>query len=53
MANIPHKYTQEAQDERDMRRKLAETGGPKSLWSWNYATVKQDDWDRIFGKRKK
>lgn len=31
MANIPHKFTMEAQEERDMRASLS---GPKDRWSW-------------------
>lgn len=53
MANIPHRYTQEAEDERGMRKRLSESGGPKSRWSWGYNWVKQSDWDRIFGKKRK
>ena len=31
MANIPHKFTQEAQDERGMKKTLE---NPKSRWRW-------------------
>jgi hypothetical protein len=41
MANIPDRYTQEAQDERDMRKKLE---APKSRWSWSYSDIPDEDW---------
>ena len=39
MANIPDKFTQEAQDERDMRSKLTSA---KSRWSWGGECMKWD-----------
>ena len=51
MGNIPRKYTQEAEDERGMRRKLK---NPKSRWGWAMGrNVSQKDWDAIFGKKNK
>ena len=49
MANIPYKYTQEAQDERDLRAKRANCG-PKSRWGWSYSDIPDDRWP--FGKDK-
>jgi len=48
MANIPKRYTQEAQDESDMRKKLT---GPKSRWGWGYAHIPDKDWP--FKKKEK
>ena len=39
MANIPDKFTREAQDERDMRSKLR---SPKSRFSWAGECMKFD-----------
>ena len=39
MANIPHKFTREAQDERDMRASMR---NPKSRFSWAGECLKFD-----------
>jgi hypothetical protein len=51
MANIPHKYTQEAQDERNMKRRLE---NPKSRWSWQIGRgLTQKEWSEIFEAKNK
>jgi hypothetical protein len=41
LANIPEKYTQEAQDKRDRKRRLS---GPKSRGNWGYGDIPSDRW---------
>ena len=50
MSNLPEKYSQEAQDKRDLAAKL-EGQSPKSRLGWSYAHISDKDWP--FRKKKK
>lgn len=50
MANVPKKFSQEAQDERDL--KASRVGqSPKSRWGWSYSHIRDEDWP--FGRKRK
>jgi len=49
MANLPYRYSQEAQDERDWKVER----GPKSRVGWGYTNISEKRWKEIFGKKKK
>ena len=49
MANLPYRYSQEAQDERDWKTER----NPKSRVGWSYSVISEDRWEEIFGKMEK
>ena len=49
MANLPYRYSQEAQDERDWKAER----NPKSRVGWSYSDISEERWEEIFGKKEK